>query len=226
MDSSNPKIIALLKKGEIDLFQTPSQWPDYIKEYQLQEADIDELIALVTSDELNTAPTDSSEVWAPLHAWRALGQLKAVKAVEPILQYFTSPGDDDLAFDELPEVFGLIGEPAIESLANHLQKPVVDESSHVLVVSGLAAIVAKQENLRSRILDIFRAYMRSPWQHSHELNGELINNLVDLEAVELIEQIRYLFELDCVDFYCCGGIEEVEINLGLHHKRETLPPNL
>lgn len=225
MDSNNPKIIALLKKGEIYLNQTP-KWPDYIKEYNFTDADIDDLIALVVSEELNSASSSSAQVWAPVHAWRVLGQLKAAKAVEPIIQFLDRFEDDDFAHEELPEVFGLIGEPAIEPLVSYLKKTVNDEFSHVLVVSGLAEIAMHQHQLRKRILSIFSIYMQNPWEESQELNGCLISSLVDLEAIELIDDIRYLFELDCVDISSCGDIEDVEIDLGLRHKRETPRPIL
>src|SRR5579864_7878643 len=44
-----------------------------------------------------------------VHAWRALGQLRAVEAVEPLLELFDRLEDDDWVHEELPAVFGLIG---------------------------------------------------------------------------------------------------------------------
>ncbi|TVP61729.1 MAG: hypothetical protein EA342_20265 [Leptolyngbya sp. LCM1.Bin17] len=32
--------------------------------------------------------SDSKEVWAPVHAWQALGQLKAEAAMEPLISIF------------------------------------------------------------------------------------------------------------------------------------------
>ena len=42
---------------------------------------------MATDEELNQGDSDSQEFWSPVHAWRALGQLKAVQALEPILAF-------------------------------------------------------------------------------------------------------------------------------------------
>jgi HEAT repeat protein len=33
------------------------------------------------------ADQNSMEVWAPVHAWRALGQLRAEEAIKPLREY-------------------------------------------------------------------------------------------------------------------------------------------
>ncbi len=52
-------------------------------------------------DELSQAGSDSKEVWSPVHAWRALGQLKAVDALKPLLGLLTNR-DDDWISDDFP----------------------------------------------------------------------------------------------------------------------------
>jgi hypothetical protein len=64
---------------------------------------------------LNQADSTSSEVWAPMHAWRALGQMRAEEAVLPLLALLRAAEDDEAAGDEaageeLPAVFGMIGQ--------------------------------------------------------------------------------------------------------------------
>lgn len=56
-------------------------WPNY-QELGLTQEYIPELIRMATDEELNWADPDSLEVWAPIHAWRALGQLRAEEARE------------------------------------------------------------------------------------------------------------------------------------------------
>jgi hypothetical protein len=52
---------------------------------------VPELIRMALDEDLHWADTESAEVWAPLHAWRTLAQLRAEAAVEPLigLLYFT-----------------------------------------------------------------------------------------------------------------------------------------
>jgi hypothetical protein len=57
------------------------EWPDYL-DLGLRPEHVPELIELATDKELNWADPESLEVWAPVHAWRALGQLRAVPAIE------------------------------------------------------------------------------------------------------------------------------------------------
>src|SRR5438093_123369 len=56
-------------------------WPNYL-ELGLSREHVPELIRMATDDELNWADSESLEVWAPIHAWRALGQLRAEEAAE------------------------------------------------------------------------------------------------------------------------------------------------
>ena len=61
----------------------PDGDPDYVTEYSLTAEHIPALIGLATKwvDE----HPDNDAVYAPVHAWRALGQLRAVEAVQPLL---------------------------------------------------------------------------------------------------------------------------------------------
>jgi len=60
--------------------------------------------------------SESPEVWAPLHAWRTLGQLGSSQAVDPLLNQFNRLCEDDWALPELSTVMGMLGKPAIEPL--------------------------------------------------------------------------------------------------------------
>ena len=75
---------------------------------------------MATDDELNWADSDSLEVWVSVHAWRALGQLKAEEAIEPLIMNLFRMGDSDWVGEELPKVYGMIGPKAIPPLAKYL----------------------------------------------------------------------------------------------------------
>ena len=86
-------------------------WPDYIQ-YGIGSENVEDLIQLLIDPVLHGAPTESNEVWAPLHAWRALGQLGDSRAIEPLIHAFDTLCDDDWAAEELPVVLGMLGERA------------------------------------------------------------------------------------------------------------------
>ena len=96
-------------------------WPDYLA-LGLGPEHIPELIRMATDPELNDAPSESPEVWAPGHAWRALAQLHAAEAAAPLTQLFQridEPGDDFVG-EDLPKAFGLLGPAAIPALMAYL----------------------------------------------------------------------------------------------------------
>ena len=64
-------------------------WPDYLK-ISLTHEHISELIRMVTDREHLWADQNSLEVWAPVHAWRALAQLRAEEAIKPLIGLFAS----------------------------------------------------------------------------------------------------------------------------------------
>src|SRR4051794_30957356 len=110
-----PPLDQLLTLGE----PAPGGWPDYLAR-GIGPQHAPDLIRMATDPGLNDADGESPLVWAPLHAWRALGQLRATEAVGPLLRLLVQREDDEWAREEMPEVFGLIGPPALPALASFL----------------------------------------------------------------------------------------------------------
>jgi hypothetical protein len=108
-------------------------WPNYL-ELGLTREHIPDLIRMATDDDLHWADQDSPEVWAPMHAWRALGQLRAEEAIEPLLGLLEELEDDDWLQEELPTVLGMIGLSAIPAVERYLA-----EASHGLYPRTTAA---------------------------------------------------------------------------------------
>src|SRR5262249_30831408 len=83
------------------------EWPDYLG-FGLRAEHVPDLIRMATDPALNLGDPDSPEVWAPLHAWRVLGELKGVEGIGPLLALLENEDmeDDDWVREELPGVFG------------------------------------------------------------------------------------------------------------------------
>lgn len=62
-----------------------ANWPDHVHQFGLGSEHIPDLIRMVSDRALYEADSENPVVWASLHAWRALGQLRAVEAVPPLL---------------------------------------------------------------------------------------------------------------------------------------------
>ncbi len=199
------------------------QWLDYLQ-FGFTQEDIPDLIDLMTDPAFDKADDDS--FWVPLHAWRILGQLRAEQAVQSLVEMFDvfEENDDDWAIEEIPEVMGLIGASAIPALTECLQDESKKEFVRVYAIDSLAKIAKHHPECRKEVLEVFRQYMRNPCKDIETANGLLISNLIDLKATELIDEIKFLFEQDCVDFSVAGDFENVEISLGLRTERVTPKP--
>ncbi|MEE9494626.1 MAG: UPF0149 family protein [Gammaproteobacteria bacterium] len=217
----NTKTSILLQLGSVENRQ---DWPDYIQ-YGFTAKDVPELLTIVTDELLNNLPADDDAVWASLHAWRTLGQLRSPQAIQPLINSFDSIYEDDWALDEIPRVMGMLGEPAIKPLAIYMNESGHDEFARVMAADGLAEVAKQHTQHRDQVVIIFQKYIKSPSIVDGTFNGLLVCQLLDLNAVELIDDIRQLYNKGCVDISCAGDIEEVEILLGLRSKRETPKPD-
>jgi hypothetical protein len=189
-------------------------------------ADVEGLIRMAADDRLHDAPPDSTYLWAPVHAWRALGQLGAAEAVEPLLELLDRLEDDDWVGEELPAVFAAIGEPAVAPLRAY----VADGSAYLWgrasAVSALQEIAARHAHLREGVVSGFAAHLRKAYRHDATLNGFVVAALVDLGAAEAAPEMEGAFHADLVDISIAGDWEEVQIGMGLLEERTTPAPRL
>jgi len=217
----NEKIQILFELGEADRGR---DWPDYLH-HGFNESDVPALLELLQDTSLHNADGNSNEVWVPLYAWRILGQLKAATAVAPLIALFDTLVEDDWALSELPIVMGQIGEPALKPLARYLSEQEHKEFARVIAMDGLTQISLHYSELRQAVLGQLQIYMTDPDKSAFSLNGLLIGRLMDLDAKLLIDDIRGLFEKECVDISCSGDLEEVEIIMGFRLQRSTPKPD-
>ncbi len=209
MSSNIEKIKSL---GEV---RHGDEWQNY-RELGLNEDDVPALLKIIE---------DTRNDWTALHAWRALGQIKSPKAIEPLLKHFSYLSDDDWAISELSVVMGMIGEEAIEPLARYMNDKRYKEFARVMAMDGLAEIVIHHPETRQWVLDKYKQYISKPDKKADSLNGLLIGRLIDLKAKEMIDDIALLFETADVDLQMNGDFEDVEIELGLRDKRDTPKPD-
>ena len=117
------------------------RWPEELDYLPLGfgSEHIPDLIRMVLDDDLYWANSDSLEVWAPVHAWRVLGQLQAEAAIEPLLTRLdlVDEEDNDWVSEELPQVFAMIGAAAIAPLYAYLVDPTHDTWACVAAAESL-----------------------------------------------------------------------------------------
>jgi HEAT repeat protein len=217
------KLGILFELGEVRA--TRADWLDY-SQYGIGSEDVDALIRLATDPSLHGAPNDSNDVWVPLHAWRALGQLGDSRAVEPLIGAFDTLCDDDWAAEELPIVLAMIGDHAIGPLEDFLGDRSHAEFAQMMAADALEKIAERHPSTRDRIVEILTDYLDHPDPRATGLNAWAVNALINLEARESIETLRGLYRSRHVDLSVCGDIEDVEIELGLRTQRSKPRPDL
>lgn len=208
----------LLTLGEDPARMYP--WPNYL-EYGLSSKHIPDLIRMATDYDLNWAMPDDPSVFAPLHAWRALGQLRAEAAIEPLLQLFHVLEESEWSTEDLPEVFALIGPAAIPALEAYLQDPSHSVFARGTAITSLEKIGNAYPEARARCVEILTRQLEQFDKQAEDFNGFLVGGLVELKAVESAPVIERAFEADRVEVAFYGDWEDVQIQLGLLEERAT-----
>ncbi len=210
--SYRPPVDKLLTCGVNDWI-TPDKWPDY-RELGIGPEHIPDLIQMATDEELHDAGAQSTEVWAPMHAWRALGQLRAVEAVEPLLGLFSRLEDDDWVDEELPDVFGMIGPAALPALAEYMTDLPHSVSSRISVITSIEKIVKRWPGARGECLALLENRLERFEENEPLVNGFLVLALVKLGAKEAAPLIKRAFDAGYVDTMVVGDWAEVQRVLG------------
>jgi hypothetical protein len=199
-------------------------WPDYLA-LDLGPEHAPDLIRMALDEELYWADPDTDAAWAPVHAWRALAQLRAQEAAQPLTHLLSriDEYDDDWVGEELPRVFGHIGPAAIPVLADYLADDAHGLWARLAAAHGLSEIGTRHPGARFDATDALTITLERFADLDPTLNGFIISYLVDLEAVEAAPLMKRAFEADRVDLAVMGDWEDVQIRLGLLEERKTPP---
>ena len=225
LDKYTEPVTKLLTLGDPRESKT-KEWLDYYS-LGITEKDIPQLIELLTDMDLYYLDSDNPAVWSTLHTWRALGQLKGKEAIIPLINILVDKEleDDDWIREEIPVVLGMIGEDCIDPLKAYLYDQSKPEWPKVMISHGLEQIGQKVPSRKEEIVKIFSDFLDQATAKTPELNGFIINYLIDLKAVNSIESIRNAYKKEIVDFSVNGDLEDTEIELGLREKRITPAKN-
>ncbi len=217
--SYQPPVDKLLTYGESNLMK-PDEWPDY-QELGIGPEHIPDLIRMATDEELNEADPESREVWAPLHAWRALGQLRAVEAVEPLLGLFDRLEYDDWVNEELPDVFGMVGPAALPALAEYIADLSHNDSSRISAIAGIENIGKRWPDAKGESITLLEERLKQFEENEPDVNGFIVEALVELGAREAAPVIERAFDEGYVDPIVMGDWDDVQVELGLKSAEEV-----
>jgi len=198
--------------------------PNYIDQFGLSNQDIPELVRMAVDEELNNFDSDRPEVWAPVHAWHVLGQLKAEAAIAPLMSLFTN--GDEYVYAQMPDIFGQIGGAAIPALANYLETGGDDVWALTLAVDCLREIAANHPDQREAAIAPLVKQLEHYADNHPDLNSALINNLTLLKVVEAAPLMEQAFTTEGIDEFLTGSWARVQVDLGLKQEQDFSPEEL
>ncbi len=203
-------------------------WPDY-RHLGLSARHVPELVRMATDPALLAAEERSAAGWAPLHAWRALGQLEAQAAAAPLLALLEREWEDDAVVDEIPLVLGMIGPASLPGATLWLFDEARDVRLRVAAARILTEVAHEYPERRDEAAAVLTQQLQD-WQHQDPaLNAFLIAFLVELQksaAAPLMEAayaplMEAAYAARAVDLSVIGDWEDVQIDLGLLEERLT-----
>ena len=161
--------------------------------------------------------------YAQIHAWRALGQLKAEDAIPNLigLLYPVDEYDDDWSNDDLVQAFDQIGPACIPALAVHLQDASNADYPRNIAIEAVENIKYSFPETRAEGIAAILPALKNHKQNDESTNGFLIYALAKFNAVEHIDLIKEVFDTDNVDLFIMGDFQDVQIEMGLIDKRKT-----
>jgi hypothetical protein len=205
-------VASLLPLGKVDCSHDPDNWPNYPEQFGLTSAHIPALIQMATDDALHNLYEPDPAVYGPVHAWRALGQLKATEAVEPLLGLVEM--DTDWVSEEIPPAIALIGPVAIPALQTTLADTNNREYTRIFTIDALSDIARRHPEERLRCLVIVTHQLAKLEPKWPTLNGFLISALVDEKYRDAVPLIEQAFQAGIVDTTVNGTLDDVLVDIG------------
>lgn len=215
----HPPISKLLTYGEYRLFPYKS-WINYIQELDITDEHIPELIQMATDRELDVETRSGTECWAPFHAWRALGLLRAEAATLPLLNRLEEM-DHDWVHEEIPKVISVIGLSAMSAVQDYIANPSHTLFGRLSAIDYFTALQEHHPDQRERCIDGLAQLLANYKKNHPSLNGFLILELCDLKAVEKAPEIKTVFDAHCVDLTIMGDWDEAQVKLGFKTREEV-----
>jgi hypothetical protein len=216
-----PPLDKLLTYGDCN--KLPREWPNYIEEVGLTAEHIPDLIRMATDRTLGYVEMDDPTLWVSTHALRALGQLQAEAAVEPLIHLFSQLyDDDDWPRETIYTTLGMVGAPAITPLAAYLADPSHGTWNRICATSCFREIFKHHPETREACLAVLTQQLEQFNRNPSELNGFIVSALLDIEAVEAAPLMEKAFAARKVDIAVAGDWHDVQVELGLK-SRDQVP---
>jgi len=212
----SPPVDQLLTYGRV---HPQREWPNYVEELQLDASHIPELLRMGLDPALSNADTHSKEVWAPLHAWRALGQLRAIETLDRLIKLVDTLNDDWLP-EEMSQIISLMGPASLPHLQTALANTDLEDITRCQVSECVAELGQTYPEHRDDCVAALTQQLQYDKANGPEINAFLIAALLDLKAVEAEPLMQKVFLARRVEEMIVGSWAEVQKELGIQSEVE------
>jgi len=233
-----PPVDALLSYGPCE-GRPVRDWPNYGQDLGLTADHIPSLIQMAQDDnlwaffeeddsraeEFVAAGLDPDRLaWAPLHAIRTLGQLRAVEAIQALVQVLEQR-DYDWCWEEIPQAIGLMGVEALDPIEALLATK-LNYHRKISLVEAIGHIAKAEADLRDRCVEVLTRQLSRYKNHHRSVNGALVTELYYLKAIESVAVIEEAYQAKKVDEMFAGSWPRVQVDLGLKQESDFTPDEL
>lgn len=171
---------------------------------------------------INEDTIKSWENSAIMHSLILLARLESDKGLDAVLEIMRQTAEfadyhlGDLAPDLLHQALYACGKDNVSAIEDYLNQPGLDSYLRAQAPEALAMIVFNHPERRDEIIAVFRRLLNRmavdlPVQKACNgtFAGFVVSNLMDIEAKELIPEIKAAFATDCANKTIAGDCEEV-----------------
>jgi hypothetical protein len=175
---------------------------------------IPDLLRLLTDE---TLLGKEPEAYAQIHAWRALAQLGAREAIDPLLDILAKNAAEedfsDWLLEEVPVVLGGFGREVIARVVPRLDRQKADEAQDY--ASVIKEVGKQHPEARAEAVSHLRRLLETAATNKPTLNAFLISNLIDLKATEAWPSIERAYATGNVDLSLHGDLDQAKFYMGL-----------
>jgi len=170
----------------------------FARRASLQASHASELLRMVLDEGLRGGwPADAS-TWAPLHALRLLGELRAYQTAELLLALMED--ENDWLSDLLPSVWTAMGPKAAPPLWNYLEQRVAPPQWRGNVIIGLSRMGQEHKLYRREVIDRFIKLLEESPPGDVEANSYVVHALSSLlKARQAWPAIRRAYDANKID---------------------------
>lgn len=168
---------------------------------------------------------DTIESWdnsAIMHSLILLARIQSNKGLDAVLEIMRQTSEfadyhlGDLAPELLHPALYACGKDNVPAIEDYLNQPGLDSYLRSQAPEALAMIVFKHPERRNEIIAVFRRLLNNMVHNLSVLRacdgtfaGLVMSNLMDINAKELIPEIKATFATDCVNKTIAGDCKEV-----------------